>query len=307
MPDRKILAVDDIGNRTDAGRGRSQAIGRTASFLARRLGTGVDLLYVEDVRSYPAGGFDASRFRAWHAEHEERLGEAVGQISVPAVCSLRSGAPVEEILKAVRSRPTPELVVMGTRGRKGVKRLFLGSVAEEVVRHSRRPVLVIGPAVQERFREVSVRKQLRLLVPTDLGKNSRSAERYALSLARRTGAKVTLFHCLWDSINAIIVNAAYAGMAAYDLESVIGRSREESVASLGRKAAFFQKHGVPCGWVVEEQAVTSPCAVHRESGSGYDFVVMGTHGRSAVLTAFLGSTARETIMHAAVPVIIVHS
>jgi nucleotide-binding universal stress UspA family protein len=307
MPERKILAVDDIGNRTDAGRARSLAIGRIASSLARRLGAGIDLLYVEDLRSFPAGRFDASRFRAWHAGQEKRLAEAAGRFGVPAACSLGSGSPVEEILRAVRTRPAPELVVMGTRGRRGVERLFLGSVAEEVVRRSRRPVLVIGPAVPERACELSVRRQLRLLVPTDLGRNSRSAERYALSLARRTGAKVTLFHCLWDGINAVIVNAAYAGMAAYDLEAVIERSREDAAAALRRKAEFFQKHGVPCSWRVEEQAQTSMCAVHRESGSGHDLVVMGTHGRNAVLAAFLGSTARETIMHAAVPVIIVHS
>lgn len=307
MPDRKILVADDIENRTDAGKRRSQAIGRTASFLAQRLGTGIDLLYVEDVKTYPAGRPGASRFPAWHAEHEERLAEAARQFSVTASASLKSGSPVEEILKAIRSRSSPELVIVGTRGQKGVKRLFMGSVAEEVIRSSRRPVLVIGPAAQTDFREISGRKQLRLLVPTDLGKNSRAAERYALSLARRTGGKVMLFHCLWDSINAIIVNTAYAGMAAYDLEAVIDRSREDAVASLQRKAGFFQKHGVPCGYRVEEKALTSLCAVYQESGSGYSFVVMGTHGRNALLTAFLGSTARETIMHAPVPVIIVHS
>jgi len=307
MPGRKILVADDIETVTDAGRRRSQVIGHTASFLAQRLGTGIDLLYVEDVKTYPAGKPGPSRFAAWHARHEERLAEAAGQFSVPAACSLKSGSPVEEILKAMRSRPSPELVVVGTRGRKGVKRLFIGSVAEEVIRSSRRPVLVVGPEALQHVRDLADQKQLRLLVPTDLGKNSRAAERYALSLARRIGAKVTLFHCLWDSINAIIVNTAYAGVAAYDLQGVIDRSREDAVAALQRKADFFQKHGVPCDCRVEEKAVTSLCAVHQESGSGYAFVVMGSQGRNALLTAFLGSTARETVMNAPVPVIIVHS
>ena len=64
---------------------------------------------------------------------------------------------------------------------------------------------------------------------------------------------------------------------------------------------------MPCDYRVEEKALTSPCAVHQESGDGYAFVVMGSHGRNALLTAFLGSTARETVMNAPVPVIIVHS
>lgn len=307
MPNRKILVADDIENQTDAGRLRSQAIRNVASFLAQRLRTGIDLLYVEDVKTYPAGKLDAARFRTWHTKHEDRLEDVGRSYTVPVNCYLKSGFPVEEILKTIRSRSSPELVVVGTRGQKGVKRLFIGSVAEEVIRHSRRPVLAIGPAFRERFRELSGQKQLKLLVPTDLGKNSRAAERYALSLARRIGAKVTLFHCPWDSIHAIIVNTSYAGTAAYDLAAVIDRTREDAVESLQQKAGFYQKHGVPCDYTVEEKTLTSMCAVYQESMSGYAFVVMGTHGRNALLTAFLGSTARETIMHATVPVIIVHS
>ncbi|NTW58960.1 MAG: universal stress protein [Nitrospirae bacterium] len=307
MPNRSILVADDIENQTDSGRRRSRAIRNAASFLAQRLKTGIDLVYVEDAKTYPAGKLGSFRFSAWHAKHEEQLKEAAGQFSVPVTCSLKSGSPAEQILKAMRSRSSPELVVVGTQGRKGMKRLLIGSVAEEVVRYSKRPVLVIGPIAQELYRDMSGQKPLKLLVPTDLGKNSRAAERYALSLAKRMGARITLFHCLWDSINAIIVNTAYAGMAAYDLETVIDRSRDDALEAMKRKAGFFQKQGVACGYKVEEKALTSLCAVYQESGSGYAFVVMGTHGRNAFLNAFLGSTARETIMHATVPVITVHS
>jgi len=38
--------------------------------------------------------------------------------------------------------PSMDLVVIGSNGRTGVKRLFMGSVAEKVVRHARCPVLV---------------------------------------------------------------------------------------------------------------------------------------------------------------------
>jgi hypothetical protein len=110
------------------------------------------------------------------------------------------------------------------------------------------------------------------------GKNSRAAERYALSLAKRIGAGITLFHCLWDSINAVIVNTAYAGMAAFDLEMVIDRSRDDAIEAMKRKVSFFQKQGVTCGYKVEEKALTSLCAVYQECESGYSFVVMGTHG-----------------------------
>ena len=52
------------------------------------------------------------------------------------------GLPAEEILRATR-RARADLVVMGTHGRSGVSRLFMGSVAERVVRESRVPVLTV--------------------------------------------------------------------------------------------------------------------------------------------------------------------
>jgi len=52
------------------------------------------------------------------------------------------GLPADEILRAAR-RARADLVVMGTHGRRGVSRLFMGSVAERVVRESRVPVLTV--------------------------------------------------------------------------------------------------------------------------------------------------------------------
>ncbi len=306
MPARPILLADDIDNQTDSGRRRSQAIQNAASFLAGLLKTGITFLYVEDPRAYPVGELGLFRFLEWHDQHERGLAQREGQFkNIRVSCSLQSGRPAEQIVKILRSRSAPELVVLGTQGRKGLKRLLIGSVAEEVIRNSRRPVMVIGPTARDR--DLFGRKQLRILVPTDLGINSRAAEHYARSLAKRIGANITLFHCLWDSIQAIIVNAAYSGMAAYNLDAVIDESRAGAVESLKRKAGLFQKHGVPCDFKVEEKTQTSLCSVYREAESGYSIVIMGTHGKNAVLNAFFGSTARETILNSPIPVIVVHS
>lgn len=307
MPQRSILLADDIENQTGSGKRRSQAIRKAASFLAQRLKTGIDLLYVEDLKTYPLSKLGSFRFPAWHFSHEERLVELGRQFPAPVSCSVKSGSPAEEILKVVSSRSSPELIVVGTQGRKGVKRLLVGSVAEEVIRHSKRPVMVIGPMAQEMGRDISGRKQLKMLVATDLGKNSRAAEHYALSLAKRMGARVTLFHCLWDSIHSIMVSTAYSGMAAFNINEIIAESREDAVDIMKRRTGFFQKHGVQCEYKIAAKAITSTSAVYQECEIGYSIVVMGSHGRNALLNAFFGSTARETVLNATIPVIIVHS
>src|SRR5512143_3097397 len=307
MPQRPILVADDIENRTAVGKRRSQAIQSVASSLAQQLGANITLLYVEDIKTYPLRGFDSSRFREWHDLHQERLAEMSRQFPVPAVWSLKSGSPAERIMDVLRSRTPPELVVLGTQGRKGVKRLLIGSVAEEVVRHAKRPVMVIGPMAQEKHKDLSSQKQMNILVATDLTRNSHAAEQYALSLAKRLEARTVLFHCLWDSYSAIMEPSMISGMAPLNLENVLDKVREDTVASMRQKVRFFQDRSVACAHTIEEKAIPSTCAVFQEALQGYSLVVMGTHGRNAVLTAFFGSTARETILNASVPVIIVHS
>ena len=52
------------------------------------------------------------------------------------------GLPADAILRAAR-RARADVIVMGTHGRTGVSRVFMGSVAERVVRESRCPVLTV--------------------------------------------------------------------------------------------------------------------------------------------------------------------
>ncbi len=56
----------------------------------------------------------------------------------------RTGRPDEAVNQAAEELDV-DLIVMATHGRTGVARLFLGSVAEHVVRGSKRPVLTIRP------------------------------------------------------------------------------------------------------------------------------------------------------------------
>jgi nucleotide-binding universal stress UspA family protein len=70
---------------------------------------------------------------------EERLEGCVYFIRV-----IQSGEPAEEILKYIDTEGI-DLVVMGTHGRKGLEHAVFGSVAENVVKKSPVPVVVINP------------------------------------------------------------------------------------------------------------------------------------------------------------------
>jgi nucleotide-binding universal stress UspA family protein len=64
------------------------------------------------------------------------------KVKVPVVTRTRIGSPGAQTLAVLDDDPTFDLVIMGSHGRTGIRRVLLGSVAEKVVRHAKRPVLV---------------------------------------------------------------------------------------------------------------------------------------------------------------------
>ncbi len=85
-----------------------------------------------------------------------------------------------------------DLMVMGTHGRTGGRKLLLGSVAEEVFRTSLRPVLTVAAASPgEASKEEDFRQ---ILLATDFSPHSERARRYAFSLAQEYKAHLTLVH-----------------------------------------------------------------------------------------------------------------
>ena len=63
---------------------------------------------------------------------------------VQGVYRVAVGEPAAAIMKLTR-REKADLVIMTTHGKSGLKRALLGSVADEVVRNSKKPVLVVTP------------------------------------------------------------------------------------------------------------------------------------------------------------------
>jgi nucleotide-binding universal stress UspA family protein len=85
-----------------------------------------------------------------------------------------------------------DLVVLGTHGRTGARKLLMGSIAEKVFRHATCPVLTAGPNVSPNP-EGKARFQP-ILFATDFGKESLEALPFALHLAEKGRAQLTMLH-----------------------------------------------------------------------------------------------------------------
>lgn len=99
---------------------------------------------------------------------------------------------VWEVLREVVEHENIDMVFVGTHGRAGLRKMFLGSVAEDVFRHSPCPVLTVGPHAPGIDPE---RVQLKhVLFPTDLSDDSARALPYVASAVRQFGAALTVIH-----------------------------------------------------------------------------------------------------------------
>jgi nucleotide-binding universal stress UspA family protein len=135
---------------------------RYAAALASRVGASVELLHVvEDPIATNVWGSetvlpDLTEVRAeLVADAERRLLEFQDKAErqgVAVLTTVRMGPTAHTILEHAREAHV-DLIVMGTHGRTGVAHLFMGSVAERVLRHAHCPVLTVrdtGRAEQPR-------------------------------------------------------------------------------------------------------------------------------------------------------------
>jgi len=101
---------------------------------------------------------------------------------------LKCGEP-SEIIRQLGQSLDVDLVVLGTNGRRGLKRFVLGSVAEEIFRLVPWPVLTVGPRARKVTEAVQFR---RILFATDFAPASLAALPYALRMARQHQATLTI-------------------------------------------------------------------------------------------------------------------
>jgi nucleotide-binding universal stress UspA family protein len=84
-----------------------------------------------------------------------------------------------------------DLLIVGTRGRSGISKLLLGSVAEEIFHCVCCPVLTIGPWSRPAARQLKLN---RVLFATDLSAESFSAISYVLTAAKTWQADIDVLH-----------------------------------------------------------------------------------------------------------------
>ncbi len=187
-----------------------------------------------------------------------------------------------------------DLVVAGTHGRRGLQRLLIGSVAEEVLRTAPCPVLTVRTG-DDTAPAWGVRN---ILVPTDFSDASLEALRHAKELALTYGAQITLLH----AVEEVVYPSAY-GVEPANLPGpqVIDRV-EDSLADLARTEIGYEHV------VVQANVGYAPSTIldYAETNE-VDLVVIATHGRTGLERMLLGSVAERVVRRSPAPVFTVKS
>lgn len=141
MAFRNILVPVDFGD-------SSRAALDLALDLAKTHGSTLTLLHTWEIPVYGYGGMEFAAIdmltpieQAAREELDRWLADAKKQ-QPQATAILTRGVAWREILSAVE-QSKPDLVVMGTHGRRGISHALVGSVAEKIVRMSPAPVLTV--------------------------------------------------------------------------------------------------------------------------------------------------------------------
>jgi nucleotide-binding universal stress UspA family protein len=204
------------------------------------------------------------------------------------------GGAAHEILRQARESDV-DLVVMGTHGRGGFRRLVVGSVSEDVLRKAPCPVLTVREATAlERPSRPPFRK---VLCPIDFSPAASRAVRHALALAEAPGVDLTLLHVIQPQIDSEIQKRVHFDTDEY--------WRQLEGEALMRMDALVLPHvrGHCRVRLLTRIGSAGEEIVRFAARDGADLVVMGVHGRSALRLTVFGAVAQEVVRAAACPVL----
>lgn len=299
---KALLLAEDLKDKTPSDQNRARLSKAWAKYFSEHLAAALQSATVLDTEEavFESLLIDTplKKLVETYASHRSTPGDIEKRLYV-------AGSPVNQLTKLANGHKYG-MLVLGTHGHRGPKRLFLGSVAEEVIRHSEIPVCVIGPESQKLGTFPPRSGKLNIVVATDLGKGSRGAELFAIKLAKKTEGSITLAHCPYqgqDPLVSLALNTPEGAKAVEDLFVGLNKSARRALA---KKQRQILSEGIECKVFLDTRSVFSfrsiLKAVSREKAN---LVVTGTHGRTLLGKAFFGSTTRQTILNSPVPLITV--
>lgn len=212
--------------------------------------------------------------------------------------SLVVTGPIATSLSELVSEKGIDLSIAATHGRAGLKRLFLGSVTERLIRSIGCPLLTVTPTEHKFDFETVQRSGFKnILVGCDFSPDSSSAMQYGLSLAQEFEATIHLIH--------VIEPIAYrdkllpGNMLDSNMKSTLYKNLVDELSDRVEEEAY--------NWCeIKTECLTGRPyeeLVKYTEANAIDLIILGVRGHSLVESMLLGSTTDRVIRRASCPVL----
>ena len=292
---RRSTSIKDVLFLTDFSESSAAAM-PFAIGLAREYSAAVHALHVETPEFYAYStpeGAAALRDAEEAVARNLRRDLDASLTGIPHDVTVTGDSNVWSAVEDVIYNTMPDLIVLGTRGRAGPRRLVLGSIAEEILRRSEVPILTVGPCVSSDL--TSTARFSCILFPTDFTPESLAAEPFAVSLAAKNYGRLIVYHALPEPSDqksadnmTMRINRAKLDLECVARQGIDGCERQVIVGC-----------GDPANEIVEVAAENST-----------DLIVLGVRdvsGSTTLATRVSRAIANKVIANAHCPVLTVRA
>jgi nucleotide-binding universal stress UspA family protein len=276
--------------------------------LARASGARLHLVQVHELRLVPMAPEAVVPYAQWwdaalREQEREYLRSASNRVmergGIVVRAELLDGAP--EIALATYAREMEvDLIVMTTHGRGGLSRMWLGSVADAVIRRSHVPVLVLRPS----HAEVDFRAELlprHILIPLDGSELSTGIIDPATWLGSFSRARYTLLRVV---LPMPLVRAPSMYPETWADRELLEEERSRAVAEIEAAAARLRDRGFTVETAVVHHANPAVAIMDHAATNAVDMIAIATHGRGGWSRFALGSVADKVLRGSLMPVLI---
>ena len=276
---KNILLATDFSPAADAAAPFAIQIGK--SYGAKVYGLHVDLFDDYTSAAPEAWAMMAEAQEKQSKEHAQLLNAQLAGVNHEVM--IGQGNIWDVVSKFIEEKKI-DLIVLGTRGRTGLEKALLGSVAEQILRQAPCPVLTVGPHVT--LQPENAAKIHEILYATDLAVDFPVAAPYAISLAQENQAHLTLL-CVMEEPEG---RARMAETKVPKLRNLVPEG-----AALWCEPHYLVEQGIPAEKILE-------VADQRH----VDLIVLGAQPARWLATHINAGTVHRVISEAKCPVLTVH-
>jgi nucleotide-binding universal stress UspA family protein len=298
FPTKILLATD--GSR------EAEAAARSAADLAQKTHSELHVVHAFGIAPvgppvYPeATDLQSVEYEAETEEGQRISEQRAREVLQEEVEKVRSTVAGEHL---VEGRVAPEivglaeeigagLIVMGSRGRGGIRRALMGSVSESVVRHAHCPVLVVRDGERQRDYLPGT-----ILLAVDGSEEASAAARTAVELAERTDSELHVVYV--GEVTPVYHPERHGYRARYEeLQEQARRLLEEQVHEVNSAGGTVSRAHLRMGRPDEEIVVLG-------EEIGADLIATGSRGLGGMRRALMGSVSDSIVRHSHCPVLVV--